>query len=208
MAIYNLVQHLIRQNPSIKDFEAILSTIATSTNVIVQELLYLMFSFLDPPTTNSATVVHLLAQSNLFEQLYSLLIVHSLSNETKILVLKMINIAIQSGHLSEHEQAQLRLEANHIGFGGIISGLAINEFNSVIVHEILQLIVSSSKFSRRSMNMRNGLLISSGSPIAVHHLNTVLTLCSAASLEVRCMAIRNVRPIGFSSTDHRSNVWF
>ena len=145
MQIYNIIEYLMRNFVNIKDFDAILSTIATSNDLIVHELLQLIFSVLNPPST----IVTLLGQSNILEQLYSLLIVRSLSTETKILVLKIINCVIESGHLSEQEQAQLRLETNHIGFGGIISGLSIDEFNILIVQEILQLILSSSERSNQ-----------------------------------------------------------
>ena len=40
-------------------------------------------------------------------------------------------------------RGQLRLETNHIGFGGIISGMALNELNQSIVEQILNLIITS-----------------------------------------------------------------
>jgi hypothetical protein len=48
--------------------------------------------------------------------------------------------------VSQQIRALLRLEANHIGFGGIISGMALHELNQSIVEEIFNLIITSSIF--------------------------------------------------------------
>lgn len=185
MEIYNIVQFLLRQNTSIKDFETILSTIGTSNDVIVLELLFLIYSLIEPSSTQSRSFVVLFGQSNLFEQIYSLLIVHSLSNETKILVLKIINLLIQSEFLSEHEKSQIRLETNHIGFGGIISGLSINEMNATIVEEILQLILSSSSLkNKRFFKVKTNVLFrfSNCRSSPQHSFNTSQCSVSRSSL--------------------------
>ena len=99
---------------------------------------------------------------------------------------------LQSKRVSQQIRAQLRLETNHIGFGGIISGMAFNELNQSIVEEILNLIITSRMFSFEK-KYKNYIFFLEDSSIAAHHLNIVLTLCSAASLDVRYIAMRKVR---------------
>lgn len=124
-----------------------------------------------------------LSRSIAVEQLYSLLVVPSLSGETKTKVLKLLNYLIECEQISTESRARLRLETNQIGFGGIISGLALNELNPSLVQEILQLIFTSTEGHDASLQQD------------YHHLNTVLTLCSAASFGVRYVAIRKVRDV-------------
>lgn len=124
-----------------------------------------------------------LSRSIAVEQLYSLLVVPSLSGETKTKVLKLLNYLIECEQISKESRARLRLETNQIGFGGIISGLALNELNPSLVQEILQLIFTSTEGHDASLQQDH------------HHLNTVLTLCSAASFGVRYVAIRKVRDV-------------
>lgn len=82
----------------------------------------------------------------MIEGLYSLLIVNNLSSDTKEIVFKIIKYFLESKRLSQQIRALLRLETNHIGFGGIISGMALNELNQSIVQEILNLITTSSTY--------------------------------------------------------------
>jgi hypothetical protein len=86
----------------------------------------------------------------------------------------------------------LKLEINQIGFGGIISGLTSNELNVSIVREILNIIINSGRLNHTRENIFS-LVFFIDSTIAVDHLNVVLTLCSAASLDVRYVAMRKVR---------------
>jgi len=79
----------------------------------------------------------------MIEGLYSLLIITNLSSETKEIVFKLIKYFLESKRVSQQTRALIRLETNHIGFGGIISGMALNELNQSIVEEILNLIITS-----------------------------------------------------------------
>jgi hypothetical protein len=79
----------------------------------------------------------------MIEGLYSLLIITNLSSETKEIVFKLIKYFLESKRVSQQIRALIRLETNHIGFGGIISGMALNELNQSIVEEILNLIITS-----------------------------------------------------------------
>ena len=90
----------------------------------------------------------------MIEGLYSLLVVNNLSSKTKEMVLKIMKYFIASKRVPQQVRAQLRLETNHIGFGGIISGMALNELNQSIVQEILNLIISSSKLLTQNINIK------------------------------------------------------
>jgi len=79
----------------------------------------------------------------MIEGLYSLLIITNLSSETKEIVFKLIKYFLESKRVSQQIQALIRLETNHIGFGGIISGMALNQLNKSIVEEIINLIITS-----------------------------------------------------------------
>ena len=81
------------------------------------------------------------------EGLYALLTSNNLTSGTKELVLRILKTCLESQRISQSARAQLRLETNHIGFGGIISGIAIDMFNELIVEEILDLIITSSEIS-------------------------------------------------------------
>jgi len=133
----------------------------------------------------------------MIESLYALLTINHLSSKTKEIVLKIIKYLIASKRVPQQIRTQLRLETNQIGFGGIISGLAPNELNVSIVREILNLIINSGKLTTRLIILEKVFLIIESS-IAVDHLNVVLTLCSAASLDVRYVAMRKVR-LNFSN---------
>jgi len=143
----------------------------------------------------SETIIDYLSESNMIEILYSLLILNNLSSETKEIVFKIIKYFLESKRVSQQIRALLRLETNHIGFGGIISGMALEELNQSIVQQILNLIITSSMFLYSKISKIKFLF--SDSSIAVHHLNIVLTLCSAASIDVRYIAIRKVRKHSF-----------
>ncbi|CAF3383775.1 unnamed protein product [Rotaria sp. Silwood1] len=173
-AIYGIIQYLIQSHVSIQDLNALLSTISTSNDVITHELLDLILELIKRSSTSTERIIELLCEPNMIEGLYSLLVMNNLSSETKEIVLKIMKYFIESKQVSQQARAQLRLETNHIGFGGIISGMVLSELNQSIVQEILNLIMTSN------------------SSIAIHHLNIVLTLCSAASLDVRCIVVRQL----------------
>ena len=79
----------------------------------------------------------------MIECLYSLLIINNLSSQTKEMIFKIIKYIIESKKISQQIRSLIRLETNHIGFGGIISGMSINELNQTIVQEIIDLITTS-----------------------------------------------------------------
>jgi hypothetical protein len=189
------MKYFTQNHIHVKELNAILSsisTLSTSNDVITHELLYFILLSLDSPLTTIETTNGLLSDPNTVEELYSLLIVNNLSCETKEILLKIMKYFIGSNRVSQLVRAQLRLETNHIGFGGIISGMSRDELNLSIVQDILHLITSSSMFII-STEITKHLFCISDSLIAVHHLNVVLTLCSAASLDVRYIAMRRVR---------------
>jgi hypothetical protein len=165
--ILTIIKSFLRNEGSWTDFDAIVSALCTSNDVIVSELIDVMLSSM----TNLVR-----SRWSGFEQLYSLLVVPHLSSETKTKVLKLLNQLIEGGQIAADARTRLRLESNQIGFGGIISGLALNELNPTLAHEILQLTFTATEDHTSSL----------------HHLNIVLTLCSAASLDVRYVAIRKV----------------
>jgi hypothetical protein len=74
-----------------------------------------------------------------------MLIESSLSSDTKAKVLKLLNYLLECEQITPETGARLRLESNQIGFGGIISGVALNELNSDLVQEILQLIFTCAE---------------------------------------------------------------
>ncbi len=80
----------------------------------------------------------------MIEGLYSLLIINNLSIETKEIAFKIIKYFLESKRVPSQTRTLLKLETNHIGFGGIISGMALNELNQSIVEEILGLIITFS----------------------------------------------------------------
>ena len=126
-----------------KDLNSILSSIATVSlvnNSITHELLDLIHSLLD-----MEMIVDYLCESNMIEGFYSLLILNNLSSETKEIIFKIINFFLGSKRVSIHTKTLLKLEANHIGFGGIVSGMTLNDLNQSMVEQILQIIITSSK---------------------------------------------------------------
>jgi hypothetical protein len=120
-------------------------TLSTSSDAITQELLEFILALLDPPSASTDTTVGLLCEPNMMESLYALLTVHHLSSDTKEIVLKIVKYLIASRRVPQQVRTQLRLETNHIGFGGIISDLAPNELSVSIVREILNLIITSGE---------------------------------------------------------------
>ncbi|CAF4116210.1 unnamed protein product [Rotaria sp. Silwood2] len=176
-SIYGIIQYFIQSHVHIQDLNALLSTISTlsmSNDVITHELLDFIFELLDSSSISTERIIELLCEPNMIQGLYSLLVVNKLSSETKDIVWKIMKCLIESKQVSQQAQAQLRLETNHIGFGGIISGMVLRELNQSIVEEILNIIMTSNSL------------------IAIHHLNVVLTLFGAASLEVRRIVVRKL----------------
>ncbi len=130
-----------------KDLNAILSAISTISllnDVVTHELLDFILSLLDSSSSITDTVVDYLSESNMIEGLYSLLIINNLSIETKEIAFKIIKYFLESKRVPSQTRTLLKLETNHIGFGGIISGMALNELNQSIVEEILGLIITFS----------------------------------------------------------------
>jgi hypothetical protein len=121
--------------------------LSTSSDAITQELLDFILALLDPPSASTDTTVGLLCEPNMTECLYALLTINNLSSKTKEIVLKIIKYLIVSRRVPQQVRAQLRLETNHIGFGGIISGLAPHELSVSIVRDILNLIINSGKLT-------------------------------------------------------------
>jgi hypothetical protein len=131
-----------------KDLNVILSTISTISllnDVITHELLDFIQSLLDPSSLIADAVADYLSESNMIEGLYSLLIINNLSIETKEIAFKIIKYFLGSKRIPSQTRALLKLETNHIGFGGIISGMALNELNQSIVEEIFGLIITFSR---------------------------------------------------------------
>ena len=177
-AVYGIMKYYIQRHIHLDEFNALLSsisTLSTSSDAITQELLDFLLALLDPPSSSTDTIIGLLCEPNMIENLYALLTINQLSSVTKETVLKIVKYLVASRRVPQQVRAQLRLETNHIGFGGVISGLVANELNVSMVRDILNLIINSD------------------STVAVDHLNVVLTLCSAASLDVRYVAMRKVR---------------
>jgi hypothetical protein len=144
------MKYFLYSHIRLKDLNPILSTISTlsvSNDIITYELLDFILGLLDPPSITTETTIECLSESNIIESLYALLVVYNLSSETKEIVFKIMKCFLQSKRVSQQIRAQLRLETNHIGFGGIISGIAFNELNQSIVEEILNLIITSRMFS-------------------------------------------------------------
>ncbi|UJR35189.1 hypothetical protein I4U23_027956, partial [Adineta vaga] len=173
--IYEILKYLLQNEKSLKNFHILLSTmsvVSISNDELTSELLEFINGLLNH--TSNETIIEHLCESHLIEGFYALLISKNLSSKTKEIVLKILKTCIESKRVSQQIQARLRLESNHIGFGGIISGIAMDEFNELIIQEILDLIITSN------------------SAVAVHHLNVVLTLCSAGSLNVRFISMRKL----------------
>jgi hypothetical protein len=137
----------VQINVRSKDLNAILSAISTISllnDVVTHELLDFILSLLDSSSSITDTVVDYLSESNMIEGLYSLLIINNLSIETKEIAFKIIKYFLESKRVPSQTRTLLKLETNHIGFGGIISGMALNELNQSIVEEILGLIITFS----------------------------------------------------------------
>ncbi|CAF4059202.1 unnamed protein product, partial [Rotaria magnacalcarata] len=176
-SIYEIVKYFVQSSIRIQDLNALLSTISTlslSNDMLTHELLDVILVLLETSSIMTERIIELLCKPNMAEGLYSLLVVNTLSNETKEVVLKIMKYFCESKRVPEQVRAQLRLETNHIGFGGIISGMTQSELDSSMIQDILNLIITSN------------------SMIAIHHLNIILTLCSAASLNVRCIVVRTL----------------
>ncbi|CAF3687342.1 unnamed protein product [Rotaria socialis] len=176
-SIYGIVKYFIQSSIRIQDLNALLSTISTlslSNDTLTHELLDVILVLLETSSIMTERIIELLCKPNMAEGLYSLLVVNTLSSETKEIVLKIMKYFCESKRVPEQVRAQLRLETKNIGFGGIISGMTQSELDSSMIQEILNLIITSN------------------SMIAIHHLNIILTLCSAASLSVRCIAVRTL----------------
>ena len=149
-ALYGILRYYIQRHIRIEELNAILSSIATfstTSDVITQELLEFLLALLDPPSISTDTTIGLLCEPNMCESFYALLTVNNLSSQTKELVLKLVKYLLASRRVPQQIRAQLRLETNHIGFGGIISGLAAHELTMPIVREILNLIIHSGRSS-------------------------------------------------------------
>jgi hypothetical protein len=148
--IYEIIKYCIQCQIRMKDINILLSTISTISvlnDEITYELLEFIVGLLNPSSIITETIIEYLCEPNMIEGLYSLLVVNNLSSKTKEMVLKIMKYFIGSQRVSQQVRAQLRLETNHIGFGGIISGIAFNELNQSIVEEILNLIITSRMFS-------------------------------------------------------------
>lgn len=140
--IYTILKFLLQTHMRIKDLNSILSSIATISLVndsITHELLDLIHSLLD-----METIVDYLCESNMIEGFYSLLILNHLASETKEIIFKIINFFLAAKRVSTHTKTLLKLEANHIGFGGIVSGMTLHDLNQSMVEQILQIIITSS----------------------------------------------------------------
>lgn len=137
----------------------ILSSIASLSlvnDVITRELLELIDSLLE-----FDAIVDYLCESNMIEGFYSLLILHSLTSETKEVIFKILNFFLGSKRVSTHTKTLLKLEANHIGFGGIVSGMTLHDLNQSMVEQILQIIITSSKHTHTSSLSQHSHLFSS-----------------------------------------------
>ena len=147
-AVYGIIRYYVQRHIRIEELNALLSsisTLSTSSDIVTQELLEFILALLDPPSASTDTTIGLLCEPNTSENLYALLTVNHLSSKTKEIVLKIIKYLIASRRVPQQIRTQLRLETNHIGFGGIISGLAPNELSVSIVREILNLIINSGQ---------------------------------------------------------------
>ncbi|CAF0892895.1 unnamed protein product [Rotaria sordida] len=176
-AIYGIIQYFIENHVNKQDLNVLLSTISIlsiSNDVITHELLDFILLLLGSSSILTEKIIEFLCEPNMIEGLYSLLVLTDLSSETKEIVLKIMKYFIESKYISQQIRSQLRLETDHIGFGGIISRMARSELNQSIIQEIFDIIITSN------------------SSIAIYHLNIVLTLCSAASLNVRCIVVRKL----------------
>jgi hypothetical protein len=149
---------MIQLHTQKKDLNRILSAISTlsvSNDIITRELLDFILSLLSLSSTITDTIIDFLSESYMIEVLYSLLIVNNLSSETKETVFKIIKYFLESKRVSHQIRSLLRLETNHTGFGGIISGMALDELNQSIVEEIFNLIITSSMSPRKKYQNRN-----------------------------------------------------
>lgn len=171
---YDLIKYFLRSSTSEKDFDSIFSRISVVDGDFLSELVDLIYSMLESCSSNNEKVSLLPLKAEVVEELYSLLTIQSLSIETKILVLKTINLMAESKFLAEESRSRLRLENKSIGFGGVLSALSINEWNPTIIEEILRLVLKIEP------------------TIGLEYLNTVLTFCSAASIDVRFLAVREL----------------
>ncbi|CAF4197890.1 unnamed protein product [Rotaria socialis] len=176
-AVYGIMKYYVQRNIHMEELNAVISSISTfstSNDIITQELLEFNLALLYPPSISTDGTIGLLCEPNMIEGLYSLLTVNNLTIKTKEIVLKIIKCLMDSRRVPQQVRTQLRLETNHIGFGGIISDLAPESLSVSIIREILNLIINSD------------------SSIDVDQLNIVLKLCSAASLDVRYVAMRKL----------------
>ena len=149
-AIYGLMKYYVQRHIRMEELNSLLSsisTLSTSNDVITQELLDFILALLDPPSRSTDTTIGLLCEPNTTESLYALLTVNSLTSRTKETVLKIMKCLLASRRVPQQVRTQLRLETNHIGFGGIISGLTSDELSVFIVREILNLIIHSGKLN-------------------------------------------------------------
>lgn len=196
--MYGIIEYFIRTNINLKALNAVLSSISIvsmTNDLLTHDLLeFILVLLLSPLSNINGKMIELLVEPNVIEGLYALLVMNNLSNETKEIVLKILKVFIDSKKVSQKVCAQLRLEKYHIGFGGIISRMALNALSQSFVQEILNLIITSSNIKRFNLHYYTVIfLFVSDSLIAIHHLNIVLTFFSAASLEIRCLVIHKVR---------------
>ncbi|CAF4138084.1 unnamed protein product, partial [Rotaria sp. Silwood2] len=176
-AVYGIIKYYVQRHIRIEELNALLCSISTLSklnDIITQELLDFILALIDPPSSSTETTIGLLCEPNMTDSLYALLTLNNLTSKTKEIVLKIIKYLVASRRVPQQVRTQLRLETNHIGFGGIISDLTPKELSVSIVREILNLIINSD------------------SSVDVDQLNIVLTLCSAASLDVRYVAMRKL----------------
>lgn len=148
-AIYSILKYYLQRNPRLDEINSLLSTVdslSTSNDIITRELLEFLYNLLDPPSISTDTTIGLLCEPLMSEHLYTLLTIRTLTAETKEVIMKIMKNLVNSKRVPQQVRSQLRLEANNIGFGGIISGLMPDELNVNIVRDIFNLILTSGLF--------------------------------------------------------------
>lgn len=148
-AIYGIMKYYVQRHIRLEELNALLSSIAafsTLNDAITQELLEFIFALLDPPSISTDETIGLLCEPGMTESLYALLTISSLTTKTKENVLKIVKCLMASRRVPQQVRTQLRLETNHIGFGGITSDLAPEALSVSIVRQILNLIINTGIF--------------------------------------------------------------
>ncbi|CAF1331676.1 unnamed protein product, partial [Didymodactylos carnosus] len=172
--IISIMKFYMQRKIKFDELNSILSFISTTTSndILVQEMLNFIIALLETSASSELTITFL-CEPNMADNLYSLITIKDLATVTKEKTLQIIKYLLASKRVPVQVKSLLRLE-NNIGFGGIISSLNSNELSVAIVREILNIVTMSDN------------------TIAVDHLNIILTLCSAASLDVRYVAMRKL----------------